>query len=85
MEYPHIQEIFDKAKELRGSRKPKFGDKMRNLIAGDGNPRKDAYFVKSKKITGRMNHGTWYTMTDKKGNFWESCPDGLIFVEEDEL
>jgi hypothetical protein len=84
MEYPHIQEIFDKAEKLREGRKPQFGDKMRNLIAGESNPRRDAYFVKSHKVTGRMNPGTWYTMTDKKGGFWDSCPKGLIFIEDGE-
>jgi len=82
MEHSHIQEIFNKAKELRAGRKPQFGDKMRNLIAGESNPRRDAYFVKSYKVTGRFNPGTWYTMTDKKGAFWDSCPDGMIFIEE---
>jgi len=83
MEDPHIQEIFDKAEKLRAGRKPQFGDKMRNLIAGESNPRRDAFFVKSYKITGRMNPGIWYTMTDKKGHFWDSTPGGMIFIDDE--
>ncbi|MFP2504610.1 hypothetical protein [Buttiauxella gaviniae] len=79
--YPHIVEIHKEAEQQRNGRKPQFGDKMRNLVAGEGNPRRDAYFVKEKRVTGRMNPGIWYTMTDKKGNFWDSCPKGLIFIE----
>lgn len=80
--YPHIEEIHQEAEKLRNGRKPQFGDKMRNLVAGEGNPRRDAYFVKQKRVTGRMNPGIWYTMTDKKGHFWDACPKGLVFIEE---
>ncbi|EPM3638945.1 hypothetical protein [Enterobacter roggenkampii] len=82
MTYPHILEIHEKAEAINAGRKPQFGDKMRNLVAGEDNPRRDAYFVKQKRVTGRMNPGLWYTMTDRKGNFWDSCPKGLIFIDE---
>ncbi len=82
MEYPHIIEIHEKAATINAGRKPKFGDKMRNLVAGEDNPRRDAWFVKQKRVTGRMNPGLWYTMTDRKGNFLDSCPKGLIFIDE---
>lgn len=80
--YPHVVEIHKVAEQQRNGRKPQFGDKMRNLVASEENPRRDAYFVKEKRVTGRMNPGIWYTMTDKKGNFWDSCPKGLIFIED---
>jgi hypothetical protein len=79
-EYPHIIKIHEEAAKLNAGRKPQFGDKMRNLVAGETNPRRDGYFVKEKRVTGRMNPGLWYTMTDRKGNFWDSCPKGLIFI-----
>ncbi|MCR6532858.1 hypothetical protein [Escherichia coli] len=82
MTYPHILEIHEKAAAINAGRKPQFGDRMRNLVAGEDNPRRDAYFVKQKRVTGRMNPGLWYTMTDRKGNFWDSCPKGLIFIDE---
>lgn len=82
MTYPHILEIHEKAAAVNEVRKPQFGDRMRNLVAGEDNPRRDAYFVKLKKVTGRMNPGEWYTMTDRKGNFWDSCPKGLIFIDD---
>ena len=81
-EYQHIVKIHEEAAKLNAGRKPQFGDKMRNLVAGDGNPRRDAYFVKQKTVTGRLNPGKWYTMTDRKGNFWDSCPKGLIFIDD---
>lgn len=82
MTYPHILEIHEKAAAINAGRKPQFGDKMRNLVAYEDNPRRDAYFVKQKRVTGRMNPGLWYTMTERKGNFWDSCPKGLIFIDE---
>ncbi|MCO5781788.1 hypothetical protein [Citrobacter meridianamericanus] len=81
-EYPHIVKIHEKAEKLNAGRKPQFGDKMRNLVAGEGNPRRDAYFVKQKTVTGRLNPGMWYTMTDGEGSFWDSCPKGLIFIDD---
>ncbi|OON35631.1 hypothetical protein BTJ39_22415 [Izhakiella australiensis] len=82
MEYPHIIEIFKEAERQRNGRNPEFGDRMRNLVAGQDNPRRDAYFVKVKKLTGRLNPGIWYTMTDRNGNVWDSCPKGLIFIDD---
>ncbi|MCD0236453.1 hypothetical protein [Enterobacter kobei] len=82
MTYPHIVEIHEKAAAINADSKPHFWDRMRNLVAGEDNPRRDAYFVKQKRVTGRMNPGLWYTMTDRKGNFWDSCPKGLIFIDE---
>lgn len=82
MEYPHIQKIHDEVMALNAGRKPKFGDKMRNMVAGEGNPRRDAYFVKEKRVESRLNRGVWYTMTDQKGNFWDSCPKGLLFIDD---
>ncbi len=82
MTYPHILEIHKKVAEINAGRKPQFGDRMRNLVAGENNPRRDAYFVKEKRVESRLNHGLWYTMTDRKGNFWDSCPEGLIFIDE---
>ena len=48
-----------------------FGVKMTNPSAGEGNPQKTGYFVRKKVRTGRVNPGTTYEFTDKKGLFWE--------------
>ena len=48
-----------------------FGIKMTNPSAGEGNPQKTGYFVRKKVRTGRVNPGTTYEFTDKKGSFWE--------------
>lgn len=82
MTYPHILEIHEQAAAINAGRKPQFGDRMRNLVAGEDNPRRDAYFVKEKRVESRLNKWLWYTMTDRKGNFWDSCPKGLIFIDE---
>ncbi|EKN3575993.1 hypothetical protein O1F58_004001 [Yersinia enterocolitica] len=76
-----IKAMHELAKKINDGRKPEFGDLMRNPWAGEGNPRRDAYFVKSKVTTGRMNHGIWYQMTDRKGNFWDSDAKSLIFID----
>ncbi|WP_282559038.1 hypothetical protein [Providencia heimbachae] len=41
-------------------RKPVFGDLMRNTCAGEDNPRRHGYFVRSIRRTGRMNAGLHY-------------------------
>jgi hypothetical protein len=76
-----IKAMEELAKKINDGRKPVFGDFMRNPWAGECNPTRDAYFVKSKVIKGRMNPGLWYEMTDKNGNFWESDGKSLIFID----
>ncbi|EKN3715433.1 TPA: hypothetical protein PXN30_002748 [Yersinia enterocolitica] len=76
-----IKAMHELAKKINDGRKPEFGDLMRNPWAGEGNPHRDAYFVKSKVTTGRMNPGIWYQMTDRKGNFWDSDAKSLIFID----
>lgn len=66
---------------VNGDRRPKFGDRMRNLWAGQGNPLRDATFIRIVHNTGRTNHGTWYEMTDEKGKTWLSSPTGMIFFD----
>lgn len=61
-------------------RKPKFGDWMRNAMCTDSNPRHTAQFVRIISITGRVNPGTWYQMTDGEGDFWLSDPQSLEFM-----
>lgn len=57
---------------------PKFGDLLRNTVAGERNPHRDAYFIRKVYITGRLNPGLWYEMTDGKGDVWRVNPAGLI-------
>ncbi|WP_208949767.1 hypothetical protein [Achromobacter aegrifaciens] len=66
---------------VNAGRLPKFGDRMRNLWAGEGNPRRDATFVRRLRRTGQTNPGTWYEMTDERGAMWLSNPDSLIFCD----
>jgi hypothetical protein len=73
--------MHELAKKINDGRKPEFGDPMRNPWAGESNPTRDAYFVKSKVVTGRMNPGLWYQMTDKKGKFWDSDGKSLVFID----
>ncbi|WP_175183469.1 hypothetical protein [Achromobacter ruhlandii] len=66
---------------INAGRLPKFGDRMRNLWAGESNPRRDATFVRRLRRTGQTNPGTWYEMTDERGDMWLSKPESLIFCD----
>jgi hypothetical protein len=60
--------------------KPVFGERVRNTMAGDGNPQRDGMYVRTIRRTGRLNHGTWYEITDGKGAFWQSRPENTLFL-----
>lgn len=62
-------------------RKPKFGDRLRNTAAGESNPHRDAYFIRVVKVTGRLNPGTHYEMTDGNGATWLQSPRYLEFLD----
>lgn len=49
----------------------KFGDIVTNDWAGETNPHKQGIVVRIKRVTGRLNPGTWVECTDGKGAFWE--------------
>ncbi|WP_323870033.1 hypothetical protein [Xenorhabdus szentirmaii] len=77
----HEKERAEEAVRINNGRKPEFGDYMRNPWAGEGNPHRDGYFVKSKRVTGKLNPGLWYQMTDKKGKFWEIDGQYAMFID----
>lgn len=73
--------LHDLAKKINAGRKPKFGDRMCNLWAGEINPNRFGLFVRSRRATGRMNPGLWYEMTDGEGKFWETSGDAAVFAD----
>jgi hypothetical protein len=73
-------ELAAEALRVNAGRKPKFGDLMRNPWASEGNPKRDGYFVRSKRTTGRFNPGLWYEFTDRNGEFWETSGQYAVFV-----
>ena len=55
-----------------------FGDPITNICAGEGNPRRHAYFVEYEMNLRKNRFGIIHTdylvkCTDRKGNFW--CTD----------
>lgn len=67
------------AERVNAGRKPAFGDRMRNLWAGEENPIRDGIFVRAI----RRNHASLYQMTNGKGKFWEVFTSGMVFIETD--
>lgn len=54
---------------------PRYGDLMLMESAGKENPRRFGLFVKIvHRARGRINSGTWYQVTDGKGDFWLTDP-----------
>ena len=49
----------------------KFGDMIENGYAGDGNPNKRGYFVRTIRRTGKLNPGKFLLATNGRGKFWE--------------
>lgn len=59
--------------------RPKFGDLLRNTMASESNPRRDAYFIREVlRSGGGVNPGRWFEMTDGKGETWLSNPQNLV-------
>jgi hypothetical protein len=56
----------------------KFGDRLMNVWAGEGNPHRFGYFVRRGNKASGINKGPWIELTDKKGDFWKSSPENLI-------
>lgn len=54
--------------------KPRFGDIIENKMASMDNPTRVGTFVRVVRRTGRMNPGTWWEVTDGKGEFWLTNP-----------
>jgi hypothetical protein len=62
------------------TRKPKFGEKIRGIWAGDDNPIRDGMYVETIRRTGRVNRGIWYRLTNGKGKFWEFEAKDTVFL-----
>lgn len=61
---------------------PKFGERFVNTMAGESNPRRNCTFVRVVRRRGRLNPGTWWEMTDERGDFWLGNPDNLVPAQE---
>lgn len=61
---------------------PKFGQRFINTMAGEKNPHRTATFVRVVRRHGKLNPGTWWEMTDERGDFWLGNPDTMSPVEE---
>ena len=81
-EQERVRPVHEMAARINAGRKPKFGDAMRNLWASDGNPTRDAKFVRLVSKTGRCNPGEWYEMTDGAGKFWQSNGLAMVFIDQ---
>jgi len=75
------QEQEAESARINAGRKPKFGDRMRNPWAGEGNPQRDGYFVREGRRTGNLNPGRYYEFTDGNGKFWELRAQFPFFVD----
>ena len=63
-------------------RVPKFGEWVRCTYASESNPHRRGMFVRVIRRTGRvMNPGTWWELTNGKGDFWETTPDSAETLE----
>lgn len=57
---------------------PRFGERFINTMAGEENPHRYCAFVRVVQRRGRLNPGTWWEMTDERGDFWLSNPANLV-------
>jgi hypothetical protein len=64
---------------------PKFGDLVENTFASANNPHRIGRFVRVIRRRGRLNPGTWWQMTDGRGDFWEVRPENLRAVNAREV
>ena len=62
-------------------RKPKFGEWLRGIYAGEKNPKRDGMYVETINGHGRRDPGKYYRLTDGKGMFWEYPADSVEFIE----
>jgi len=63
-------------------RTPRFGEWMRGIYASETNPIRDGMYVRTITRTGRLNHGTFYELTDGNGKFWSYPAASTVFLEE---
>ena len=87
MESKQREEAISSASEhgkfpLGTSRKPKFGEPMRGIWAGDDNPLRDGLYVETRTRKGRVNAGVFYRLTDGRGRFWEYWAKDTVFLTE---
>lgn len=61
---------------------PKFGQRVRAIYASESNPHRIGLFVEVIRRTGKMNRGTFYRMTDGKGDFWEMPVESCEILHE---
>lgn len=58
---------------------PKFGDRIEGVYASRDNPLKFGTFVcLVKRRHGAMNPGTYYRVTNERGDFWEYPAESCI-------
>lgn len=60
---------------------PKFGEWLRGIYASERNPLRDGMYVRTIRRTGRCNPGTYYELTDGKGNFWQYPRESVIRLD----
>lgn len=66
--------MTDSARD-RAIKAPAFGATVVSQFASVDNPHKTGLFVRVIRRRGRMNGGTWWQITDGRGDFWELRPD----------
>lgn len=62
---------------------PRFGQRIRGIWASVDNPIRDGYFVEVIRRTARLNPGTFYRITDRKGRFWEYKAEDTVLLDDD--
>lgn len=60
---------------------PKFGDWMRGIYASERNPYRDGMYVRTIRRSGRCNPGTYFELTDGRGNFWQYPRDSVTRLD----
>lgn len=66
--------------------KPLFGESVKNTMASVSNPTRVGLFVRVvRRPHGRMNPGTWWELTDGKGEFWQVPPAICIPTSSNEV
>lgn len=63
---------------------PEFGERLRGIYAGEGNPHREGFYVRTVRRTGRLNPGKFYELTDKKGHFWQYPASAVVFLDRAE-
>jgi hypothetical protein len=58
--------------------------RVRGIWAGEQNPIRDGIFVEIKRVTGRLNPGTWLRLTDGNGKFWEFEMRAVVIWQPDD-